>query len=218
MDIESLDFGFEIKTVGDEGEFSGLASTFGGRDLGGDAIERGAFVESIVEPKRIMMLWQHDPREVIGTWRQLRETDEGLFAKGRLVLGTQRGREAHELLKAGALDGLSIGFKVPKNGATIGKDGLRTLTKIALAEISLVSFPMNLGARVARVKSQIEAGEVPDEHEVERVLRSVLGLSRRQVRAFMAEGYAALAERLEPGTIEREELADSIRRAAAVWQ
>ena len=122
---ERLDVPFELKAIqtltGDDGVevgiFEGLASTFGNRDMVGDVVEPGAFAATIARPGRIKMLWQHDARAPIGVWEDIRETAAGLEVKGRLVLQVQRAREALALLKAGAVDALSIGFSVMRGGA-----------------------------------------------------------------------------------------------------
>jgi HK97 family phage prohead protease len=98
----------------------------------------------------------HDPREVIGVWTDLAEDERGLKVAGHLVLETARGSEAHALLKAGALDGLSIGFRA--RSAERGANGGRVLTDIDLVEISLVSLPAASKARVTTVKTMEDAG------------------------------------------------------------
>ena len=100
-------------TVSGEGEFEGYASLFGLPDLGRDLVEPGAFADSLARrgAAGIRMLWQHDPGEPIGTWLSVREDGRGLFVRGRLALATARGREVHALLRAKAVDGLSVGIK-----------------------------------------------------------------------------------------------------------
>lgn len=212
--------GVELETKADGSEvgtFTGLAAAFGNRDLVNDVIEPGAFAKSLANPRAIKMLWSHDVRAPIGVWADLRETKAGLEVKGELILEVQQAREALALMKAGALDALSIGFRVPKGGATIDRDtGTRRLKEIELLEISLVTFPANPQARVTGVKAQLDAGELPSERDMERLLRQA-GLSQREAKAFVAGGYRAFAERRDPDTLDGE-LLDSIRRAAAVWQ
>ena len=57
------------------------------------------------------MLWQHDPAQPIGVWDEVREDERGLFVKGRILTEVERGREAVALIEAGAIDGLSIGYR-----------------------------------------------------------------------------------------------------------
>ena len=145
----------ELAGVTGDGVFSGYASVFGEVDLGRDTIERGAFRQSLVErgAGQVRMLYQHDPAEPIGAWKTIREDARGLYVEGVLSPGVARAREVFSLMKSGALDGLSIGFKV--GGArTDARSGVRRLHKIDLWEISLVTFPLLPQARVAAVKGR----------------------------------------------------------------
>jgi HK97 family phage prohead protease len=113
----------------------------------------GAFRDSLARrgPLGVKMLWQHDPALPIGVWDELIEDARGLFVSGRLDLAVAKAREVHALMKSGAVDGLSIGFKVERarrDPAT----GVRRLEKIDLWEISAVTFPMLPQARVSQVK------------------------------------------------------------------
>ena len=137
------------------GVFTGYASLFGRRDSQGDTVMAGAFTATLKRrgPEGIRMLFQHNPAEPVGTWLELRETERGLYVRGRLNKDVQRGRELLSLLEAGGLDGLSIGFKTiraRKDRAT----ATRQLLEIDLWEISLVTFPMLDGARVSAIKSR----------------------------------------------------------------
>lgn len=139
---------------GDTGEFRGYASLWGLPDLGKDVVEPGAFRDSLGKrgAAGVRMLWQHDPAQPIGRWLALAEDARGLKVHGRLNLAVARARELHALLREGALDGLSIGFKAVK-ARNAPRTGLRHLVAVDLWEISLVTFPMLPQARVAMVKS-----------------------------------------------------------------
>jgi hypothetical protein len=141
-------------TAAEDGTFTGMASVFGNTDRQNDRVMPGAFAKAIAEDgDQVPILWQHNPGDVLGTMR-VAESPRGLrVVEGKLVLGVQKGREAYELLKAGALDGLSIGYSVAK--ARVARDGVRELTEIKLWEVSLVTFPANEAARVTAVKSEI---------------------------------------------------------------
>lgn len=134
------------------GRFDGYAAVFDAVDGGGDAVARGAFAATLARrgATGVKLLWQHDPTQPIGVWERIREDDHGLRVSGRLLLETQAGREAAALLAAGALDGLSIGFQTVaaenRNLREQRKRG-RRLLEVDLWEISLVTFPMALGAR-----------------------------------------------------------------------
>ncbi len=128
------------------GEIQGYAAIFGDADRGGDVIERGAFSACLARrAASVKLLWQHDPAQPIGVWDSIIEDEQGLRVKGRLLSTVQRGAEAAALLNAGALDGLSIGYRAVKADR---RGPHRHLTEIDLWEISLVTFPMNANARL----------------------------------------------------------------------
>ena len=136
--------------VAADGSFSGYASLFGVEDLGHDVVERGAFVASLARRgvSGVKMLWQHDPAEPIGCWLDIHEDARGLAVRGQVLADLARGREALALMRAGVVDGLSIGFKTVR-GRRDAKSGIRRLAEVDLWEISLVTFPMQPDARVA---------------------------------------------------------------------
>lgn len=143
----------ELSGIAGDGTFSGYASVFGEIDLGKDRIERGAFLNSLVArgASGVRMLYQHDPNEPIGAWKTIREDGRGLFVEGRLSPGVGRAREVLALMKSGALDGLSIGFRTVK-ARTDAKSGVGRILEADLWEISVVTFPMLPSARVSDVK------------------------------------------------------------------
>ncbi len=152
-------------TVSDDHVISGYASLFGTRDQGGDIVQKGAYAASLARLSKagrgVKMLWQHDPAQPIGVWDEVREDASGLWVKGRILTAVDKGREAAALLDAGAIDGLSIGYRTLKS--TKGADGARILSELELWEVSLVTFPMLSEARVlAKADAQgIEAaGEI----------------------------------------------------------
>jgi HK97 family phage prohead protease len=148
----------ELADVDEDGTFEGYASLFGKVDLGRDLVEPGAFAASLARrgAAGVRMLFQHDPAEPIGTWSAIAEDARGLRVKGRLSLAVARGREVHALMRQGALDGLSIGFRTVR-AKTDGKTGVRRITEVDLWEISIVTFPMLPEARVATVKAAPDA-------------------------------------------------------------
>lgn len=181
-----------VKSLGEKGQFEGYASTFGGEpDSYGDIIAPGAFAESLAAHKARStmpkMFWQHDPREPIGKWLKAEEDDHGLLVSGQLNMGVQRAREAYELLKAGDIDGLSIGYRI--QGYEVDQEAETwTLTKVDLFEVSIVSIGANDSATVAEVKSfrrvqevveKLKAGDRLTEREFE-VMAKGLGLSNSQ--------------------------------------
>ena len=144
----------DLKRVEPDGTFEGYASLFDTEDLGHDVIAPGAFRESLARrgAAGIKMLFQHDPAEPIGVWTSLNEDGRGLYARGRLMPEVARAREVLALMRAGALDGLSIGFRAVQ-GRRDTRTGVRRLLKVDLWEISVVTFPLLPEARVAHVKS-----------------------------------------------------------------
>ncbi len=133
-------------TVTDGTIISGYASLFGKSDQGGDTVEKGAYAASLSKDRSIKMLWQHDPAQPIGVWDEVREDAKGLWVKGRLLTDVAKGREAASLIGAGAIDGLSIGYRTVK--ARKDDKGGRLLSELELWEVSLVTFPMLPDARV----------------------------------------------------------------------
>lgn len=137
---------------------AGYASLFGSTDQGGDTVMRGAYTGSLRkrahEGQSVKMLWQHDPARPIGVWDEIREDERGLFVRGRILSDVQDGREALALIEAGAIDGLSIGYRtVRSEKAAQG----RALLEIDLWEVSVVTFPMLPEARVAPEQDSDEA-------------------------------------------------------------
>ena len=134
------------------------------------------------------MFWQHNPREVIGRWLGAKEDDTGLLMNGKLNMEVQRGREAHALLKAGDIDGLSIGYSIRKYESD-EETGIWYLKELDLHEVSIVSIGANESATVSSVKAQraahevtekLKAGERLTEREFEMLLKGSLGLSNSQ--------------------------------------
>ncbi|WP_127105577.1 HK97 family phage prohead protease [Pararhodobacter zhoushanensis] len=130
---------------------AGYASVFGVRDRGGDVVMPGAYAASLARIKaasgRVRMLWQHDQGQPIGVWDEVVEDAHGLRVKGRLLNEVEKGREAAALMAAGAVDGLSIGYRTIR--AEKLPDGGRKLIELELWEVSLVTFPMLPDARVS---------------------------------------------------------------------
>lgn len=153
---EVRSFALQIKATGDDGTVEGYGSVFGVRDNYDDVIAKGAFIQSLKDHKASgtmpAMLWQHDADKPIGVWTEMVEDEKGLRIKGQLAMETVKGKEAHALLKMGALNGLSIGF-MSKEWAYDRETEVRTLNAIDLWEVSLVTFPANEKARVTNVKA-----------------------------------------------------------------
>jgi uncharacterized protein len=123
-------------------------------DLGRDLVAPGAFRETLAakSPRAVKLLWQHDPSHPLGVWTEIAEDSKGLRVRGQLDLSVAKSREVHALMRSGAVDGLSIGFRTEKSRKD-PSTGVRRLEKLDLWEISIVTFPMLPGARVAAVKA-----------------------------------------------------------------
>ena len=136
-----------------DGTFCGYASLFGEADLSRDMVMPGAFRGSLAKRGAggVRMLFQHDPALPIGVWEEVREDARGLFVRGRLTSEVAKAREVLALMRAGAIDGLSIGFRTVR-GRTDAKTGVRKLLEVDLWEISVVTFPLLPAARVSSVK------------------------------------------------------------------
>jgi HK97 family phage prohead protease len=162
-------FDLEVKFASDKsGVFSGYGAIFGNVDSYGDVIEKGAFKNTLraweEKGKLPPMLLQHgggmfggnaDDLLPVGKWTSMEENSKGLKVEGELfALNTERGQYIYEGLKAGALDGMSIGYKTIKfrNGAKAGEPR-RFLEQVDLVELSIVTFPANDKARVSGVKA-----------------------------------------------------------------
>lgn len=183
-----LETKFEIKSTDDSnGTFAGYASVFNVEDFDGDVVVAGAFADSIAAKgaSGIKMLWQHDMDEPIGVFTEIREDAKGLYVEGRLLVDDDPlARRAYAHLKAGSLNGLSVGFRTILSERDTTND-VTILKELDLWEISLVTFPANNLARVAAVKSP---------RELERFLRDAGGFSRREAKAIVATGYTGLRD------------------------
>lgn len=188
MELTYIDRPFEVKAVDDKGRFSGYGSVFGNVDAYQEVVAPGAFAESLAAWKDAgklpPVLWQHRSGEPIGPYLEMREDAHGLFVEGQLLVDdVARAKEARALMKARAVNGLSIGF-VTREDSFDKVTGVRTLKKIDLWEVSVVTFPANPSAQISNVKSAVEALE--SLAEAERYLRDAGGFSKSAALAFIA--------------------------------
>ena len=204
-----------LDDVEPDGSFSGYASLFGRVDLGRDVVERGAFSRSLAErgAAGVRMLFQHDPNQPIGAWTEIREDGRGLFVRGRLTPGVAKSREVLELMRGGALDGLSIGFRTVR--ARNEPSGVRRILEADLWEISVVTFPMLPGARVESIKGG-GARSLPTTREFERWLTRDAGLTRSDARKVIAKGFASLLSERDAAAGPTERLVETIREATRI--
>ena len=142
-------------------EFAGYASLFGVADGAGDVMAPGAFAKSLRARGigRIRMLYQHFAHEPIGVWEEIREDARGLYVRGRLTTDIERGRDVLALLKDGALNGLSIGFKTQR-ARRDPASGTRVLIEVELWEVSIVTFPLLQGSHVTGIGAKSATAEL----------------------------------------------------------
>lgn len=206
-DLHTLNVPFELKEVQEDGTFKGYGAIFGNVDLGRDRIHKGAFAETlklVKEGKRkIKMLWQHDRHQPIGVYPVLKEDDAGLYLEGKLVLEVQRAKEAHALMKADALGGLSIGFRTKRYDIDTD-ERVRNLYELDLHEVSPVTFPMNEEATITAVKSV---------RDFEEWLTRDAGFTRSEARTIINKGYKALVATRDAG---ESDLVESLKRNLAI--
>jgi HK97 family phage prohead protease len=186
MTTKTLDFSCDLKANGETGTFEGYGSVFSITDRGGDIVAPGAFADTLAAAKTAgrlpALLWQHRQAEPIGVYTSMEEDSIGLKVAGKLALKTARGAEAYELMKMGAITGLSIGYKV-RDDSWDRVTGVRTIKKADLFELSLVTIPMNDASRVSAVKT-IE--ELDSLSEIERHLRDACGMSKSEATAMVS--------------------------------
>ena len=206
--------GLVLDEVEPDGVFSGYASLFGAVDLGKDVVERGAFAASLKArgAAGIRMLFQHDPAEPIGVWTEIREDARGLFVRGRLTKDVARASEVLSLMRGGALDGLSIGFRAIR-AKSDPKNGVRRILEADLWEISVVTFPMLPDARIDMVKGR---RRLPTTREFESWLTRDAGLTRGEARCVIARGFASLVGARDAAPDGR--LADRLREATRMMR
>jgi hypothetical protein len=200
-ETKALDLTLETKAVDDEGVgiFDGYASTFGNVDQGGDLVEPGAFIPHLAKAKRdgrrIPMLWNHDPSQPIGVWLDLAEDAVGLYVKGELLVESDPlAKRLHALVKRKAIGGLSIGYRIPPGGAEMdeGKRAMR-LKEIDLREVSLVTMPMNLKAKIQQIKQTVwTLDNRPSARELEEALRDAAGFSKTLAEKIVAKAMPVL--------------------------
>ena len=143
----------ELKSLDSHGRFAGYASIFDVIDSQRDRMRHGAFRQSLKSRSTpVKLLWQHQWEHPIGVIDAIFEDAKGLYVEGRLLLEVAKAREAHALLKAGAVRGMSIGYQA-KQSRRCPDSGVRELAEVELWEVSIVTLPANAQANVTVVKS-----------------------------------------------------------------
>jgi uncharacterized protein len=214
MELRYIERPFEIKAVEEDGIFEGRGSVFGNVDSYKEIVAPGAFTDTLAawkaQNRLPPVLWQHRSGEPIGPHLEMEERADGLYCKGQLLVNdVQRAKEARALMKAKAVNGLSIGF-VTREDAYDRVTGIRTLKKVDLWEVSVVTFPANPAAQISSVKSAIDG--IQTFAEAESFLREVGRLSKADATGFIAR-FKSLGGRSESD--ELGALAAAIERRTA---
>jgi HK97 family phage prohead protease len=178
-----MEIDVEIKSQKEDGTFTAYGSTFGNEDKGGDVVVKGAFAKSLKEKSvnDIFMFYNHDTKEIIGEYTNIKEDDHGLLIEGKLFIDDiKRASETHFLMKKGLIKKFSIGYQVVKKSF---KGGLRMLEELKLFEVSPVTFPMNEEANLLTVKKDLT------KKDLEKALRDVVGLSHKEAKGLISCGW-----------------------------
>lgn len=201
----------DVKLLTESGEFEGYASTFGNEDRGADICVSGCFADTLIRrpADKVKMLYQHRFDQIIGKWIEAREDSKGLYVKGQLFLNTLKGAEVHVLMKEGALDSMSIGFRTLIDEWD-RELHVRRLVKVDLFEISVVTFPMNEQATVQLVKGD----KVPTEREFEQFLMREAGFTAQQAKTIISSGFKSLKAKRDAGGSDEQGLRAALREAA----
>lgn len=215
MHNQTLDFQFEVKTIQEDGLFSGYGSVFNLKDSYNEIVAPGAFISSLATQRQAgkmpAMLWQHRAAEPIGVYTDMQEDSIGLHVSGQIALKTARGLEAYELLKMKAISGLSIGFTTREDSYD-KVSGVRTLKQVDLWEVSLVTFPANDAARVNGIKNVEKIESLKD---AEDYLRDSYGFSRAGAVALISR-IKSLGQR-DSGEGEASEIIEALNKRWAVF-
>lgn len=206
------DVDFDTKAVDEDGSFftfEGMASTFD-RDLVGDIIEPGAFVDTVQRAKDraqargkkalIPALFNHDMNKPIGRFVELSETADGLFAKGELPKSSKLVSETiMPMMDAEVIASMSIGFFVDERRF---EGDTRFIEKLSLVETSLVTFPANPEAAVTSFKSsRLTVEDLGDMNlrDIERHFLEGNPVSRKMARKISTLLKGAQRDADEPG-------------------
>lgn len=195
MKIRGVDL--DVKSVAEDGTFTGYGSVFQVIDSYNEVVAKGAFQHSLMrlseKGRSLPILWQHKTSEPIGAWESLQEDTHGLFGKGTLWLEeAPNARIAYKGMQARAITGLSIGYYV-KASSYNEKTGIRTLEEVELVECSIVTVPANDAARIDAIKARLAHGNLPTLPDFEQLLREA-GFSTTQATVIAHRGLKPLLQ------------------------
>ena len=198
MQNKQMDMQLKIKSVNDDGFFSGYGSVNYTKDSYGDIVMPGAFAKSLndwnAKNKWPPVLFNHNRDEIIGCYTKMYEDEHGLYVEGRLLIeNISKAREVHALLKAQVIDGLSIGYRTVKEEYDRENDVVKLL-EVKLYEVSIVTFPANDEARINCVK--YDYGLPSSEQFKELLIKN--GFNAEQAAVIHDSGFFSLSKKAAP--------------------
>lgn len=201
----------EIETD-EAGTIEGYASVYYGTDSYGDTIVKGAFDDCVNAEEKPKMFFNHDRYSVpIGKWEEVTADDKGLYVKGRLNLEVSQAKDVYSAVKAGDIDGFSVCMMIDPAHYTL-KDasdqwGGGFIEHVeALPEISVVTFPADKSARIAKVKSA-DFEPFTRLSDFERFLRDA-GFSKSVATGFISRFKAVALAQGDPDAAAKAETND----------
>jgi len=201
MEIKQLPYNALELKFKDGMKFSGYASMFDGVDSYGDTVLKGAYQDTIKNRDRSIKMRFNHFSEVIGKWTTIEEDNKGLFVEGELTPNHSKASDVYASMKHGAIDGMSIGYRVKDFEQ---KGNIRLLKQIELIEISVVEEPADLNAKIGEVKSMLETCNSLKEYET--LLRDAGGFSRTDATMFVGRIKSFVRGELEQELKLREEI------------
>ena len=198
MQDKQMDMQLKIKSVNDDGFFSGYGSVNYNKDSYGDIVMPGAFAKSLndwnAKNKWPPVLFNHNRDEIIGCYTKMYEDEHGLYVEGRLLTDSiSKAREVHALLKAQVIDGLSIGYRTVKEEYD-RENNVVKLLEVKLYEVSIVTFPANDEARINCVK--YDYGLLSSEQFKELLIKN--GFNAEQAAVIHDSGFFSLSKKAAP--------------------
>lgn len=179
---------FEVKNLDDGSRvLKGIASTPTPDRVGDTVVPEGIQFKT-----PFPLLWQHDPSKPIGTVNKMTITAAGAEVEATIAPpGTAAYiDEAYNLIKAGLVPGLSIGFR-PLDAVYDKATGGFLIKSCELFELSAVTIPANADAAVQSIKA----------HDKSRMGAPVVRLSAPTIK----ESDMTIAERLKALAKKRAE-------------
>lgn len=191
----------QLQALEEDGEWkiSGYATVFGNRNSYGFQIRKGAYSKVLAEGVNPKMFFNHDSWNLpIGKWTDLKEDEIGLKVEGVLTKGVSKAEDIYHAVKAGTVDGLSVGIGWKAADEVELDDGTVEVTMISrLSEISVVTYPSDGKARVTQVLSADEVDEkiesLQSVRDLENFFHDEFQLSKRQSGWLLSKAKACFA-------------------------